>query len=101
MDASDGFWAVGVMLYEMVSGERPFHAESTRRLEQLIRSRRPPASLNGRCPIGLQAVLARLLAPDPADRYDSARAIREDLERYRAGRQTEARVRRLADSRDG
>jgi hypothetical protein len=90
MDATDGFWAVGVMLYEMVRGERPFRAPTTRRLEDLIRSRRPPPSLNGLCPIGLLAVLTKLLGPNPADRYDSAQAIREDLERYRSGARTQA-----------
>jgi tRNA A-37 threonylcarbamoyl transferase component Bud32 len=88
MDATDGFWAVGVMLYEMVGGQPPFRAASTRRLEELIRSRHPPASLNGRCPVGLQAVLGKLLGKDPADRYDSAQAIREDLERFRSGVKT-------------
>jgi tetratricopeptide (TPR) repeat protein len=90
MDATDGFWALGVMLYEMVSGEPPFRAATTRRLEQLILSRRPPPSLDGRCPLGLQAVLAKLLGPGPADRYDTAQAIREDLERFQAGAPTQA-----------
>lgn len=90
MDATDGFWALGVMLYEMVSGEPPFRAATTRRLEQLILSRRPPPNLDGRCPVGLQAVLTKLLGPGPADRYDSAEAIREDLERFQAGATTRA-----------
>jgi len=90
MDATDGFWALGVMLYEMVSGEPPFRAATTRRLEQLILSRRPPPNLDGRCPIGLQAVLTKLLGPGPSDRYDSAQAIREDLERFQAGATTNA-----------
>jgi hypothetical protein len=90
MDATDGFWALGVMLYEMVSGEPPFRAATTRRLEQLILSRRPPPALDGRCPIGLQAVLTKLLGPTPADRYESAEAIRADLERFQSGQITRA-----------
>jgi serine/threonine protein kinase len=34
MDATDGFWALGVMLYEMVRGAQPFSAPDTRRLER-------------------------------------------------------------------
>jgi hypothetical protein len=90
MDATDGFWALGVMLYEMVSGEPPFRAATTRRLEQLILSRRPPPNLDGRCPVGLQAILTKLLGPGPADRYDTAQGIREDLERFQAGVTTHA-----------
>jgi serine/threonine-protein kinase len=90
MDATDGFWAVGVMLYEMLRGAQPFNAPDTRRLERLIVARRPAPGLEGVCPVGLQAVVAKLLAPTPAERYDSAVAIREDLERYQSGRETRA-----------
>ena len=90
MDATDGFWAVGVMLYEMLRGAQPFGAPDTRRLERLIVARRPAPGLEGVCPVGLQAVVAKLLAPTPAERYDSAVAIREDLERCQSGRETHA-----------
>ena len=90
MDATDGFWALGVMLYEMVRGAQPFSAPDTRRLEKLIVSRRAAPRLDGICPIGLQAIVAKLLGPMPADRYPSAEAIRRDLERYRAGEETDA-----------
>ena len=83
-------WACGVMLYEMVSGTPPFVAQDTRRLERLILSRLPRPSLHGRCPIGLEAIVAKLLGPTPADRYASAQMVREDLERFRSGNTTQA-----------
>ena len=52
MDATDGFWAVGVMLYEMLKGAPPFSAPDTRRLERVIVSRRPAPILEGVCPVG-------------------------------------------------
>jgi serine/threonine-protein kinase len=91
-DAHVDLWAVGVLLYEMVSGVQPFQAPDTRRLEQLIRSRRQPPSLDGQSPIGVQAVIAKLLAPNLADRYVDAGAIRQDLEWLRSGRQTQAQL---------
>jgi serine/threonine-protein kinase len=85
IDAQAELWAVGVLLYEMISGVQPFRAADTRRLEQRIRARQAPASLDGGCPAGLQAIVARLLAPDVADRYASAAATRDDLLRFAAG----------------
>jgi len=81
-------WAVGVMLHEMVRGRRPFDAPDTQRLERLIRARVPPLPLTGRCPSSLEAIVAKLLGPTPSARYDSARAVREDLERFASGRRT-------------
>jgi eukaryotic-like serine/threonine-protein kinase len=85
IDAQAEFWAVGVLLHEMISGVQPFQAADTRRLEQRIRARQPPAALDGGCPPGLQAIVAKLLAPDVADRYADASAIRGDLRRFAAG----------------
>ncbi len=90
IDPQADFWAVGVLLYEMLGGIQPFRAPDTRRLEQRIRSLQPPDSLGDRCPAPLQAVVARLLAGHPADRYGDARAIRADLEAFAAGHATEA-----------
>jgi serine/threonine protein kinase len=90
IDAQADLWAVGVLLYEMVSGARPFKAADTRRLEQQILARRAPIPLDHDCPVGLQAVVARALAADPADRYASAKAMRDDLSCAAAGTETDA-----------
>jgi serine/threonine protein kinase len=90
VDEYADFWAIGVMLYEMVRAVRPFQAEDTRRLERLILSRQGAPSLNGSCPSGLESIIAKLLAPGVADRYRTAQAIREDLERFKVGEVTEA-----------
>jgi len=90
VDEFADLWAVGVMLYEMVRGTRPYEAADTQRLERLIRARVPPLPLAGRCPIGLEAVIARLLGPTPKVRYQSAAAAREDLDRFKSGQITKA-----------
>jgi hypothetical protein len=90
IDAQAEFWAVGVLLYEMISGTQPFRAPDTRRLEQRIRARQLPATLDNGCPIALQAIVAKLLAPDVADRYHSAMAIHDDLRRFASGEEVVA-----------
>jgi serine/threonine protein kinase len=90
IDSHVDLWAVGVLFYEMVTGAQPFAAPDTRRLEQRIRSRQPPAPIGRACPSGVQAVIAKLLAPSLADRYDSAAAIRQDLDRLKGGEPTVA-----------
>ena len=85
IDAQAEFWAVGVLLYEMISGTQPFRAADTRRLEQRIRARQQPAPLDNGCPEALQAIVCKLLASDVADRYQSATAIHDDLRRFAAG----------------
>jgi serine/threonine protein kinase len=90
VDSHADYWAVGVLLYEMLSGTPPFQAADTRQLERQILSRVPPPSLADRSPAGLQAVVAKLLGPHPIDRYESAGAIREDLERFSSGDRTRA-----------
>jgi uncharacterized protein YhhL (DUF1145 family) len=90
VDTFADFWAVGVLLYEMLAGVQPFSASDTRRLELRIRSLGPPEPLGASCPPPLQAVVAKLLAARPADRYPDARAIREDLECVLTDRMTQA-----------
>src|SRR5213079_2486300 len=62
VDRYSDFWDVGMLLYEMVCGERPFNAPDTRRLEKQILARLPAPTLDGRCASGLQAIIAKLLA---------------------------------------
>jgi tetratricopeptide (TPR) repeat protein len=73
------------MLYEMVTGMQPYSAESTERVERMIRSRiaAPPAP--DPCPEPLRRILIKAIAPDPAVRYQSARELADDLQAFRRG----------------
>ena len=78
-------WSVAVMLYEMVTGLQPYQADTTERLERMIRSRVPPPPPPDPCPEPLRRILIKALAPDPDLRYATARELVDDLEAYRRG----------------
>ncbi len=85
VDQHADLWAVGVSLYEMVSGAPPYQAQNTRKLENLIQSRRPPRALPENCPAWLKAIIAKALAADIEKRYPSAEAMERDLRAFEQG----------------
>ena len=88
----DDLWAVGVMLYEMVAGHRPHSRkeDNTRRLQQAIELNEPREPLPPGCPLALAAIIDRLLKFQREHRYDTAAAIKSDLDAFLAGREPEA-----------
>jgi tetratricopeptide (TPR) repeat protein len=72
-------WALGVILYEMVAGERPFVGQTPHELSAAILSE-PLRPLPSRTPTGLRAVIDRCLTRDPAIRYQSAAEVHAALE---------------------
>jgi len=90
VDPQSDLWALGVSLYEMVSGTLPYQAVSTRKLETLIQSRRPPRALPESCPPRLRAILFKALAADIHRRYGTAREFASDLLAFLENRRTVA-----------
>ena len=90
VDRHADLWAVGVTLYEMLAGSPPYQAADTRKLEQLIQSRRPPRALPVDCPSAMQEIVNKALAGDLHQRYVSAAAFENDLRLFLQQRPTVA-----------
>ncbi|MEO8702534.1 MAG: protein kinase [Kofleriaceae bacterium] len=86
IDARTDVYAVGVVLFEMIAGERPFQAEDTLALLGMHRAAPIPKLLDrtkGKVdlPEGLQAVIEKAMAKSPDDRYQSAIELAEAIDR--------------------
>src|ERR1700704_2697458 len=80
-DARSDLFSLGVVLYEMVTGSRPFDADSLQGICSRVLSSTPlpPSHANPSVPSGFDAIVARCLAKEPAARYAPAEALAEEL----------------------
>jgi serine/threonine-protein kinase len=92
VDARTDIYSLGTVLYELLCGRPPFTGDSPVAIayKQVNEMPEPPSALNPDVSPRLDAVVMKALSKNPANRYQTAQAFLDDLERVRHGRDVDA-----------
>lgn len=84
-DAKSDLYSVGVMLYEMLTGKKPFDTDNPVSIAVMhMQAKVPlPSTIRPDIQIGLEEIILKAMEKDPADRYQSARDMMDDLQTFK------------------
>jgi tRNA A-37 threonylcarbamoyl transferase component Bud32 len=92
LDRRADVYSLGVLMYELLTGERPFRGEARMLVLQILRDDPvSPCKLNSRIPRELETICLKCLEKDPARRYPTARELADELRRFLQGDRVAAR----------
>lgn len=91
-DRRSDVFSLGVILFELLTGERPFRGNARMLVHQVINDEAPsPRRLNGSVKRDLETTCLKCMEREPGKRYVTAMAVAGDLRRYLTGEPIEAR----------
>jgi beta-lactam-binding protein with PASTA domain/tRNA A-37 threonylcarbamoyl transferase component Bud32 len=92
VDARSDVYALGCVLYEMLTGQTPFTGDTPLSIayKQVREDPKQPSTVNPDVPSGMDAITMKALAKNPDNRYSSAAEMREDLQRFLSGHAVQA-----------
>jgi serine/threonine protein kinase len=91
-DGRSDIYALGVILYKMLTGELPFRGSSGRVIQQVLEDDPiPPRSVRRDVPKDLQTICLKCLAKEPEHRYQTAGELADELERCLTGKRIATR----------
>lgn len=84
VDARTDIYSLGAVMYQMLTGRKPFHGESTDKLLQQIAYKAPPAphEIDARIPPALSQVVMKAMSKRPEKRYQNAEQMALDIKRF-------------------
>lgn len=84
VDSRADIFAAGILLFELLTGQRLFFGENDYHTVELVRKADVPriTSVNPQVPAEMEPIMARALAKDPDDRYQHASELSDDLTRF-------------------
>ncbi|HEY1416649.1 MAG TPA: protein kinase, partial [Myxococcaceae bacterium] len=84
LDRRSDVFAIGVCLYELLTGERLFVGESDFQVLEKVRKAEalPPSTYNRKIPEALERIVLKALAKDPGDRFQYASELADELQRF-------------------
>lgn len=91
-DSRSDIYSVGVILFELITGEKPFRGDFRMLIHQVINDDPPsPRRLNANVARDLETICLKCLEKDPGRRFNSAQALHDELRRFQEGKPIHSR----------